>query len=91
MILSTLVHEMCHAWQQTYGKAPRRGYHDQQWAAKMREIGLPPSDTGEERGKETGQSMSHYIIPEGRYAQAYAKLAVRFSAPLAIHTDNRAS
>src|SRR5438477_10937174 len=75
MILSTLVHEMCHVWQQTHGKAPRRSYHDRQWAGKMREIGLQPSRTGEEGGKETGQSVSHYIIPEGRYAQAYAKLA----------------
>jgi hypothetical protein len=75
MILSTLVHEMCHVWQQTHGKPPRRSYHDRQWAAKMREIGLQPSSTGEEGGKETGQSMSHAIIPEGRYAQAYAKLA----------------
>jgi ribosomal protein S27AE len=41
----------------------------------MREIGLQPSSTGEEGGKETGQSVSHYIIPEGRYAKAYAKLA----------------
>jgi hypothetical protein len=75
MILSTLVHEMTHVWQQTYGKPPRRSYHDRQWAAKMREIGLQPSSTGEEGGKETGQSMSHYIIPGGRYAKAYAKLA----------------
>jgi hypothetical protein len=75
MILSTLVHEMCHVWQQTYGKAPRKGYHDRQWAGKMREVGLQPSTTGEEGGKETGQSVSHYIIPDGRYAKTYAKLA----------------
>jgi hypothetical protein len=75
MILSTLVHEMCHVWQQTYGKAPRRGYHDRQWAGKMREIGLQPSTTGEEGGAETGQSVSHYIVLEGRFAKAYAKLA----------------
>jgi hypothetical protein len=75
LILSTLVHEMAHVWQQTYGKPPRRSYHDRQWAAKMREIGLQPSSTGEEGDKETGQSMSHYIIPGGRYAKAYAKLA----------------
>jgi hypothetical protein len=61
MILSTLVHEMCHVWQQTHGKAPRKGYHDRQWAGKMREIGLQPSSTGEEGGAETGQSVSHYI------------------------------
>jgi SprT-like family len=75
LILSTLGHEMAHVWQQTYGKAPRRGYHDRQWAAKMLEIGLQPSSTGEEGGKETGQAVSHYIILEGRFAKAYAKLA----------------
>jgi hypothetical protein len=77
MILSTLAHEMCHVWQQTYGKPPRRGYHDRQWAGKMREIGLVPSSTGEEGGKETGQSVTHYILPEGRYTKAYTKLVVR--------------
>src|SRR2546427_3077583 len=75
MILSTLAHEMAHVWQQAYGKAPRRGYHDRQWAVKMREIGLQPSSTGEPGGKETGQSVTHYIIPCGRYAKAHAKLA----------------
>ena len=64
-------------WQQAHGKAPRRSYHDRQWAGKMREIGLQPSSTGEEGGKETGQSMSHYIIPDGRYVKAYAKLAAQ--------------
>jgi hypothetical protein len=77
MILSTLAHEMAHVWQQTHGKPPRRGYHDRQWAAKMKQIGLQPSTTGELGGMETGQSVSHYIIPGGRYSQAYAKLAAR--------------
>lgn len=75
MILSTLVHEMCHVWQVTHGKAPRKGYHDRQWAGKMKEVGLQPSSTGEEGGAETGQSVSHYILPEGRFTKAYAKLA----------------
>jgi predicted SprT family Zn-dependent metalloprotease len=75
LILSTLVHEMTHAWQQTHGKVPRRGYHDKQWAAKMKEIGLWPSSTGDLNGKETGQNVSHYIIPDGAYASAYKKLA----------------
>src|SRR5688572_23766252 len=68
MILSTLVHEMAHVWQQTHGKPPPKSYHDRQWAAKMQEVGLQPSNTGEPGGKETRQSMSHYILPEGRYA-----------------------
>jgi predicted SprT family Zn-dependent metalloprotease len=76
-ILSTLAHEMAHVWQQTHGTAPRRSYHDRQWAAKMKEIGLQPSTTGEPGGKETGQSVTHYIIPGGAYAAAYAKLKGR--------------
>ena len=66
---------MAHVWQQTHGQVPRRSYHDRQWAAKMKEIGLQPSNTGEPGGKETGQSVSHYILPGGAYAKAYAKLA----------------
>jgi len=77
IILSTLAHEMAHVWQQTHGKPPRRGYHDRQWAGKMRELGLQPTSTGEPGGKETGQSVSHFIIPGGRYAKAYAKLAAQ--------------
>ena len=73
-ILSTLAHEMAHVWQQTHGTPPRRCYHDRQWAAKTKEIGLQPSTTGEPGGKETGQSVTHYIIPGGAYVAAYAKL-----------------
>jgi hypothetical protein len=41
----------------------------------MREVGLQPTSTGEPGGMETGQSMTHYILPEGRYAKAYAQLS----------------
>jgi len=43
----------------------------------MKEIGLQPSSTGEPGGKETGQTVSHYIIPGGRYAKASAKLKAK--------------
>ena len=76
-ILSTLAHEMAHVWQQTHGTPPRRSYHDREWAAKMKEIGLQPTTTGEPGGKETGQSVTHYIIPGGAYAEVYAKLKAR--------------
>ena len=75
MILSTLVHEMAHVWQQTYGEPSRRGYHNRQWAGKMREVGLQPTSTGEPGGMQTGQAVTHLIIPEGRFARAYATLA----------------
>jgi hypothetical protein len=75
LILSTLTHEMCHVWQETYGEPSRRGYHNRQWASKMREVGLQPTSTGEPGGMETGQAVTHYIIPEGLYAKAYAQLS----------------
>jgi len=81
-ILSTLAHEMVHLWQHHYGKPPRKGYHDRQWAAKMREIGLIPTATGEEGGKETGQKMSHLIEENGRFASAVSKLLIEHPAIL---------
>ena len=76
-ILSTLAHEMAHLWQQVHGNAPRRCYHDRQWAGKMKEIGLQPTTTGGPDGKETGQNCTHFIIKDGRYARAYAKLKAK--------------
>jgi hypothetical protein len=69
-VLSTLVHEMVHLWQHHFGERPRKGYHDGQWAAKMREVGLIPTATGEMGGRETGQKVTHLVEENGRYAQA---------------------
>lgn len=76
-ILSTLAHEMVHVWQQVYGKPGRGRYHNLQWAAKMKEVGLQPTATGLPGGKEIGESVTHYIIPGGKYAKAYAQLKIR--------------
>lgn len=73
-IFSTLAHEMAHVWQQECGTAPRRCYHDKEWSTKMKEIGLHPSDTGKPGGKETGQSMTHYIVDGGKFDKAFKKL-----------------
>lgn len=66
-ILSTLAHEMVHLWQEHLGEAPRKAYHDKQFARKMKEVGLYPSNTGAPGGKETGQKMTHYIISGGLF------------------------
>lgn len=73
-ILSILVHEMAHLWQQHHGTPPRRCYHNQEWARKMIAVGLHPSHTGEPGGKTVGQRMSHYIIEGGPFDRACAKL-----------------
>jgi len=69
--VSTLAHEMVHLWQQEFGQPSRRGYHNQEWAERMISIGLMPSTTGEPGGKTTGQGVSHYVIPGGRFDRAF--------------------
>lgn len=66
-ICQTIVHEMVHAWQQTYGKPSRRGYHNKEWASKMISIGLIPTDTGKPGGKQTGFFMSDYPEKDGKF------------------------
>ena len=89
-VLSTLVHEMCHLQQQEQGKPSRNGYHNREWGKYMRAVGLFPSSYGnlacrnpelseEERDKcgegvATGQKVSHFIIPNGSFDKACAKL-----------------
>ena len=41
-VLSTLVHEMVHLWQYTYGNFSTNGYHNIEWGEKMMSIGLKP-------------------------------------------------
>jgi hypothetical protein len=67
VVLSTLVHEMVHLWQFHFGKPSRAAYHNKEWASKMEDVGLMPSDTGKPDGKRTGQRVSHYIEQGGRY------------------------
>jgi len=80
-VFSTLVHEQVHLWQYEFGSPSRGGYHNQEWAEKMESVGLMPSDTGEPGGKKTGQHMTHYIIPGGRYEQAFNAMPEQFLLP----------
>jgi len=75
LVCSTLVHEQVHLWQQVYGiKKPKRAYHNKEWAKKMKDVGLYPSNTGHEGGKEVGANMTHYIIPDGPFIKCYKTL-----------------
>ena len=71
--LSTLVHEMAHAWREDLApdadsrSVRRSGYHDEIWAQHMEELGLIPSDTGLPGGKRTGSRISHYAIAGGSF------------------------
>lgn len=73
-LTGTLVHEQVHLWQHHFGKSGRGGYHNKQWANKMREVGLIPSDTGKPGGKDTGDRMTHYIEKGGLFETVYQEL-----------------
>jgi predicted SprT family Zn-dependent metalloprotease len=73
-VLSTLVHEMVHHQQKCFYKPGRGRYHNKEWGSLMKRVGLYPSDTGQPGGKETGQSMTHFIIDGGPFDVACAEL-----------------
>ncbi len=90
-IMQTLVHEMCHLEQAIYGNPSRTGYHNAEWAAMMEAVGLIPSDTGLPGGKRTGQRMSDYPAPGGRFereCQIYVDV-LEFKVPWQAETDER--
>lgn len=76
-ILSTLVHEMAHQWQYHHGQPGRGRYHNREWAEKMKAIGLHPSDTGIEGGKEIGETVGHYIVANGQFDTTASRLLAR--------------
>lgn len=80
-VASTLAHEMAHAWQQQQGKPGRRGYHNEQWAQKMDEIGLAPSSTAAPGGDRVGYKMSHYIVDGGAFARAFDAMPSDYLLP----------
>lgn len=86
-VAATLVHEMVHLWQFQLGKPSPGGYHNVEWAKKMEELGLQPSDTGRPGGKRVGFRVSHYIIEDGPFARAYAAMPPEYVLPWTCGVD----
>jgi predicted SprT family Zn-dependent metalloprotease len=82
-VLAVLAHQMVHVWQVERGQPSRNGYHNREWAGKMKAIGLTPVSTSEADGeeKETGQQISQRVKPGGRFEQAYQALASGSTIP----------
>ncbi|MFY2610812.1 SprT-like domain-containing protein [Achromobacter xylosoxidans] len=76
-ILQTIVHEMCHLWQEHFGKPGRRRYHNKEWADKMEAIGLMPSSTGRPGGARTGEQIMDYAMAGGAFMRATEELLTR--------------
>ena len=45
-ILSTLLHEMCHSWQNQYGKPSSSWFHNKEFKIKMSEVGIIVNNRG---------------------------------------------
>ncbi len=69
LIFEVLARQMVSLWQHEHGKPMRPDYCNTEWAIKMEEIGLIPSDTGQPGGKKTGFRVQHYVDPNGRFKQ----------------------
>lgn len=67
--LSVLVHEMVHQAQYEQRTAGRSGYHNKDFAKRMRAVGLVASNTGLPGGQEVGPQMCHYVEPGGRFLE----------------------
>jgi len=74
MTLSTVVHEMCHLKTYEDGTYGCGKYHNREFAELMKSVGLIPSSTGKPGGKETGQSVSHYIEKNGLFERKTREL-----------------
>lgn len=68
-ILATLAHEMCHLWQEAYGKPGKGGYHNREWGEKMLKIGLTPVNNNNPK-RMTGRSVYHEIVEAGPFDAA---------------------
>jgi hypothetical protein len=88
--MATLVHEMCHLWQQVYGKPSRGGYHNAEWADAMDRVGLTPSTTAAPGGARTGQKVSHYIAIGGAFERAFEALPEGARLPFVCDETPRA-
>ena len=86
-IFSSLVHEQCHLWQFTHGNPSRSGYHNREWAKKMKEVGLQPDDGN---GKETGQSVSHRIMDDRPFMKAFQAMPENFKLPWRVFIEGNA-
>jgi hypothetical protein len=75
----TLVHEMVHQWQRDFGKPSRAGYHNREWAQKMRDVGLEPVSLDSKDG--TGQRVSDEVIEGGRFARAFERMPAECRIP----------
>lgn len=80
-VMQTLVHEMCHHFQQFFGKPGKKGYHNKEFSRIMFSKGLMCSNTGMPGGKVTGRKMADYVIEGGSFDLRFIEMPKEFQLP----------
>ncbi|PCI19096.1 hypothetical protein COB64_04275 [Candidatus Wolfebacteria bacterium] len=80
-VMQTLVHEMTHLWQYSYGKFSRYNYHNKEFAAKMETFGLITTDTGKAGGVRTGRGITQYSLKEGWFMSYFTAMPDNIKMP----------
>jgi hypothetical protein len=73
-LFAVIAHELTHSLQFHFGHYSPGGYHNVEFAEWAERIGLHTSHTGAPGGRRTGVRMGHFIVPDGAFARASAKL-----------------
>lgn len=87
-LASTLVHEMCHQYQQHHGSPGRQGYHNAEFADLMEARGLTTTSTGKKGGTRTGQRMDHLMVDNGPFRKSFAALGEGLFLPFRCLTSD---
>lgn len=81
-MLDTLLHELIHLWQDRHGRPGRNNYHNGQFRAKARELGLNVDD----RGRTAGPSGGPFTDLLARHG---IEVAARFPGPMPVKTKTK--
>ncbi len=64
-VLDTLLHEMLHQWQQHHGQPGANGYHNEEFQAKARELGIPCDAKGMSLGADRNSPFGTLLASHG--------------------------
>jgi SprT-like family len=73
-LLITIAHQQCHLMRCIERDKSRPNYHNKRWSKLMEGIGLIPTSTGKPGGSKTGQNISEYLDPNGKFLQCCVEL-----------------
>lgn len=74
-VMRTLLHEMLHQWQHHYGQPSTGAYHNDEFQAKARELGIPCNAKGHNLGTVAGSPLHRLLGAHGIQADTCIKEA----------------